>query len=625
MLLEVRDLTVAFVGDRATREVLSRVSLSVADGEVLGVVGESGSGKSILLAAILQLLQPPWRVLGGKVLLRGENLLEQDEARLAALRGKDLALALSNPRQHLNPILTIGRHLSDVIRAHRPMRHAASLAAAVELLKAVNIPDPVLRLQAYPHELSGGMCQRVILALAIANAPRLLIVDEPTSGLDVTVSVQILDLMRDAVRKLNSGLLLVSRDLGVVANYCERVVVMNAGRVVEEAEVRKFFATPQNVYSRKLLHAAAAARDADLASTGTSPVLVRTEPRPDNPLPGTSGPLLEVRNLVKRFPVRDGRVLTAVNDVSFAIERGEAVGLVGESGSGKTTVGRCVLRLIEPTSGSLRFNEQEIRKSTGTGLRKLRAKLQMVFQDPFDSLDPRQSLSAAIEEPLSLTTDMTRGERKARVADLLGLVGLDQDATNLYPHQVSAGELQRVGIARAIATQPDLVVFDEPTSALDVSVRADISESAQGPAAATWHVLPLHLARFDRGAPAVSSHRDHVSRQACRGRRDRRTVPCADPPLFPGAALIGPLSGSRAAALALLAEWRDPKPDRPALGLRAAHALPDGDRRLHSHRARARGESSRPPAFMHQRGPHGHSRTDIGTPGRELNSNRSAK
>jgi oligopeptide/dipeptide ABC transporter ATP-binding protein len=474
MLLEVRDLTVAFVGDRATREVLSRVSLSVADGEVLGVVGESGSGKSILLAAILQLLQPPWRVLGGKVLLRGENLLEQDEARLAALRGKDLALALSNPRQHLNPILTIGRHLSDVIRAHRPMGHAASLAAAVELLKAVNIPDPVLRLQAYPHELSGGMCQRVILALAIANAPKLLIVDEPTSGLDVTVSVQILDLMRDAVRKLNSGLLLVSRDLGVVANYCERVVVMNAGRVVEEAEVRKFFATPQNVYSRKLLHAAAAARDADLASTGTSPVLVRTEPRPEIPLPATSGPLLEVRNLVKRFPVRDGRVLTAVNDVSFAIARGEAVGLVGESGSGKTTVGRCVLRLIEPTSGTLRFNGQEVGKSTGVDLRKLRSKLQMVFQDPFDSLDPRQSLSAAIEEPLSLTTDMARGERKARVADLLRLVGLQQDAAILYPHQVSAGELQRVGIARAIATQPDLVVFDEPTSALDVSVRADI-------------------------------------------------------------------------------------------------------------------------------------------------------
>jgi peptide/nickel transport system ATP-binding protein len=474
MLLEVRDLTVAFVGDRATREVLSRVSLSVADGEVLGVVGESGSGKSILLAAILQLLQPPWQVLGGKVLLRGENLLEQNEARLTALRGKDLALALSNPRQHLNPILTIGRHLSDVIRAHRPMRHAASLAAAVELLKAVNIPDPVLRLQAYPHELSGGMCQRVILALAIANAPRLLIVDEPTSGLDVTVSVQILDLMRDAVRKLNSGLLLVSRDLGVVANYCERVVVMNAGRVVEEAEVRKFFATPQNVYSRKLLHAAAAARDADLASTGTSPVLVRTEPRPEIPLPATSGPLLEVCNLVKRFPVRDGRVLTAVNDVSFAIERGEAVGLVGESGSGKTTVGRCVLRLIEPTSGTLRFNGQEVGKSTGVGLRKLRSKLQMVFQDPFDSLDPRQSLSAAIEEPLSLTTDMARDERKARVADLLRLVGLPQDAAILYPHQVSAGELQRVGIARAIATQPDLVVFDEPTSALDVSVRADI-------------------------------------------------------------------------------------------------------------------------------------------------------
>ena len=590
MLLEVRDLTVAFVGDRATREVLSRVSLSVADGEVLGVVGESGSGKSILLAAILQLLQPPWRVLGGKVLLRGENLLEQDEARLAALRGKDLALALSNPRQHLNPILTIGRHLSDVIRAHRPMRHAASLAAAVELLKAVNIPDPVLRLQAYPHELSGGMCQRVILALAIANAPRLLIVDEPTSGLDVTVSVQILDLMRDAVRKLNSGLLLVSRDLGVVANYCERVVVMNAGRVVEEAEVRKFFATPQNVYSRKLLHAAAAARDADLASTGTSPVLVRTEPCPEIPLPATSGPLLEVRNLVKRFPVRDGRVLTAVNDVSFAIARGEAVGLVGESGSGKTTVGRCVLRLIEPTSGTLRFNGQEVGKSTGVGLRKLRSKLQMVFQDPFDSLDPRQSLSAAIEEPLSLTTDMARGERKARVADLLRLVGLQQDAAFLYPHQVSAGELQRVGIARAIATQPDLVVFDEPTSALDVSVRADI----------------LNLLRDLQQRLGMSylfiSHDLTAVRRLCHrtaimylGKLVEvgETEELFRAPIHPYSrallsSVLYPDPAQRHSAL--LAEWRDPKSDRPALGLRAAHALPDGDRRLRAHRARARGK-----------------------------------
>jgi len=317
------------------------------------------------------------------------------------------------------------------------------------------------------------MCQRVILALAIANAPRLLIVDEPTSGLDVTVSVQILDLMRDTVRKLNSGLLLVSRDLGVVANYCERVVVMNTGRIVDEAEVRQFFAKPQNIYSRKLLQAAAAARDADLAKSG-SPVLLRPEPRPESPSSASAGPLLEVCNLVKRFPVRNGRVLTAVNDVSFAIDRGEAVGLVGESGSGKTTVGRCVLQLIEPTSGTLRFNGQEVHKSTGAALRRLRARLQMVFQDPFDSLDPRQSLSAAIEEPLSLTTDMTRGDRKARVADLLRLVGLNQGAANLYPHQMSGGELQRVGIARAIATQPDLVVFDEPTSALDVSVRADI-------------------------------------------------------------------------------------------------------------------------------------------------------
>ena len=216
------------------------------------------------------------------------------------------------------------------------------------------------------------MCQRVVIALAIANSPRLLLVDEPTSGLDVTVSAQILDLLRDAVRKLSSSLVIVSRDLGVVAHYCERVLVMHGGRVVEEAPVRSFFAMPKNVYSRHLLHAAAAASDADLESTGASPVLARTEPRPEIPLPATSGPLLEVRNLVKRFPV-EGRVLTAVNDVSFEIGRGEALGLVGESGSGKTTVGRCILRLIEPTAGTIRFNGQEVGKSTGSGLRKLRS------------------------------------------------------------------------------------------------------------------------------------------------------------------------------------------------------------------------------------------------------------
>jgi oligopeptide/dipeptide ABC transporter ATP-binding protein len=470
-LLEVQDVSVGFGGDRGMREVLSGVSLAIQDGQVLGLVGESGSGKSVLLNTVLRLLNPPWRVFGGRVLLHGENLLEQSEARLTALRGKELALAVSNPRQHLNPILPIGRQIANVIRAHGPMRYEAALEAAADLLKAVNIPDPVLRLQTYPHELSGGMCQRVILALAIANAPKLLIVDEPTSGLDVTVSVQILDLMRDAVRQLNSGLLLVSRDLGVVANYCERVAVMNAGRIVEEAEVGRFFVAPQNVYSRKLLRAAAAARDADLAETGGGER--HHGARPDT-MPVPAPPVLEVFNLGKQFPLKGGRLLTAVNDVSFEIRRGEALGLVGESGSGKTTVGRCILQLIEPTAGTLFFNGREIRGISGAGLRKLRAKLQIVFQDPFDSMDPRQSLGAAVEEPLALTTEMISADRKARVAELFRLVGLDPAAAGLYPHQMSAGELQRVGIARAIATEPDLVVFDEPTSALDVSVRADI-------------------------------------------------------------------------------------------------------------------------------------------------------
>jgi peptide/nickel transport system ATP-binding protein len=241
-LLDVKGLTVEFQGDRGTRKVLDRVDLQVQDGETLGIVGESGSGKSVLLTAVMGLLQPPWRINGGQVLLQGRELLDLGERELGTIRGKELGLALANPRQHLNPILPIGRQLTDVLRTHRPQRLGEAVERAADLLSSVGIPDPVTRLQAFPHELSGGMCQRVILALAIAHAPRLLMVDEPTSGLDVTISAQILDLLRDAVRTLHSGLIVVSRDLAIVAHYCQRVLVMRAGRVIEDAPVHRFFA-----------------------------------------------------------------------------------------------------------------------------------------------------------------------------------------------------------------------------------------------------------------------------------------------------------------------------------------------------------------------------------------------
>ena len=465
-LLEVRGLTVVHEG-RNTRTILDGIDLHIDHGETLGIVGESGSGKSVLLTAILGLLAPPWRVAAGSVRLKGRELRHLDERALGAIRGKELGLALANPRQHLNPILSIGRQIANVLRAHGDLSLAQALDKAAELLRSVGIPDPVSRLQAYPHELSGGMCQRVILALAVANAPGLLLVDEPTAGLDVTISVQILDLLQSSVRQLRSGLVVVSRDLGVVAHYCERVAVMRAGRIVEEAPVRAFFAAPREAYSLHLLQAAAAARDSDLAAhaEAESDDSSRTAP---------SAPVLELEGLVKRFPVKGGRNLTAVNDVSLAIARGEAVALVGESGSGKTTVGRCILRLIEPTAGTIRYLGRDVSLLPRSQFRRLRSRIQMVFQDPFDSMDPRQRIAAAIEEPLRLTGGMESRQRRERVAELLRLVGLDASAGGLYPHQMSAGELQRVGIARAVATEPDLIVFDEPTSALDVSVRAEI-------------------------------------------------------------------------------------------------------------------------------------------------------
>ena len=346
-LLDVKGLTVEFQGDRGTRKVLDRVDLQVQDGETLGIVGESGSGKSVLLTAVMGLLQPPWRINGGQVLLQGHELLDLGERELGTIRGKELGLALANPRQHLNPILPIGRQLTDVLRTHRPQRLGEAVERAADLLSSVGIPDPVTRLQAFPHELSGGMCQRVILALAIAHAPRLLMVDEPTSGLDVTISAQILDLLRDAVRTLHSGLIVVSRDLAIVAHYCQRVLVMRAGRVIEDAPVHRFFAEPREVYSRHLLRAAAASRDADLAEEAAATMHAAAV--------ASIAPVLEIDGLIKRFSIKGGKLLTAVNDVSFTIGRGEAVALVGESGSGKTTVGRCILRLIEPTGGTIRF------------------------------------------------------------------------------------------------------------------------------------------------------------------------------------------------------------------------------------------------------------------------------
>ncbi|HEY4043362.1 MAG TPA: ABC transporter ATP-binding protein [Rhodopila sp.] len=463
-LLEVKDLTVEFQGDRGARKVLDGVHLQVRDGETLGIVGESGSGKSVLLTTIMGLLQPPWRVTTGQVRLQGRELLTLSERELGTIRGQELGLALANPRQRLNPILPIGRQLTNVLRAHRPQRLDEAVARAAELLSSVGIPDPMTRLQAYPHELSGGMCQRAILALAIAHAPRLLMVDEPTSGLDVTISAQILDLLRDAVRTLRSGLIVVSRDLAIVAHYCERVLVMRGGRVVEDAPVQWFFAAPRELYSRQLLRAAAASRDADLAEESAAVM---------NRASGVA-PVLEVDRLVKRFPVKGGRLLTAVNDVSFTIGRGEAVALVGESGSGKTTVGRCILRLIEASEGTIRFKGHDISLLPTAQFRKLRSRIQMVFQDPFDSMDSRQRIGDAIMEPIRLTKTMSAGERRARVDALLDLVGLEHGSVSLYPHQMSAGQLQRVGVARAIATDPDLIVFDEPTSALDVSVRAEI-------------------------------------------------------------------------------------------------------------------------------------------------------
>lgn len=538
-MLEIRDLVVEYPSYGGFVRVLDGVDLDIRQGEIWGIVGESGAGKSVLFRTILGLLPRGW-VARGSIRFEGRDVLALSERALEAVRGHLIGLISSNARQSLNPLMPIGRQIAAVIARHQRTSSVKAADRAVALLKAVGIPDPEVRYHGYPHELSGGMCQRAIIAMGIANAPPLILADEPTSGLDVTISVQILDLMREAVRNVGSALVIVSRDLGVIANYAEHVGVILSGRLVEEASVFAFFDDAGHPYSRRLIAAAAAAhgaaggsRTADaraeevarqgcdyrhrcpfvitacaehtipmhpkapghlvrciragelppLAATAaasvSAPAAGETTPRSGQGKPAAAErPLLTVEHLVKTFATRHGAV-HAVTDVSFHLGRGEALALVGESGSGKTTVGRCIMGLIRPDSGSVRFHGQELASLSPREFRRLRERIQFVFQDPTDALNPRFTVGAIIGEPLRLSAGMDRAARSARTQELLSLVGLPPDRAERYPHQLSGGEQQRVGIARAIATKPGLVVLDEPTSALDVSVRAGILDLLQ--------------------------------------------------------------------------------------------------------------------------------------------------
>ncbi|MFD0670008.1 dipeptide ABC transporter ATP-binding protein [Cohnella sp. GCM10027633] len=545
-LLDIQGLSVDFHTRRGLLQALNDVSLSIVPGETVCLVGESGSGKTLTSKAVMRLLDyENGRISSGRIRLGGHDLTSLSQQELRLLRGKKMAMVFQEPMAAFDPVYTIGHQIAETIRAHDAKTKAESWTHAVSLLERVGIPEPAIRMKQYPGELSGGMLQRAMIALALSCGPELLIADEPTTALDVTIQAQILQLLQDLQEEFGMAILLITHDLGIAAEIADRVVVMYAGRVVEQAPTAELFASPRHPYTQGLLRSIASLDtekgDKLHAIEGTIPSLsalpegclfhprcpyatdrcraeapplvadgdreaacwhidrvagsARREPdkqasivvsTSDRPALGfgeqeTEAPdLFRVDGLRKYYPVKGrlpGRArafIRAVDDVSFAIREGETFGLVGESGSGKSTLGRVLLQLERATAGTISFQGRELTKLGGSALRSARKDMQMIFQDPYGSLDPRWSVGDIIAEPLRTHGKPGSRELREKIAELLGAVGLDEAYSKRHPHELSGGQRQRIGIARAIALNPRFVLADEAVSALDVSVQAQV-------------------------------------------------------------------------------------------------------------------------------------------------------
>ncbi|MBB5117144.1 ABC transporter ATP-binding protein [Streptomyces eurocidicus] len=473
-LVSVTDLSVAFpTGDGVVRAV-DGLSFTLARGGALGIVGESGSGKSTAAYALLGLHRDTGAEVSGSVTVAGHDVLAAGDAELRALRGGVAAMVFQDPLSSLDPYQAIGDQIAEVYRTHRKdASRRAARERATEVLDRVGIPDAARRARSRPHEFSGGMRQRALIAMALACEPRLLVADEPTTALDVTVQAQILDLLRDLREETGTGLILVTHDLGVAAGTVDELLVMKDGRAVEHAPVRTVLDTPRETYTRDLL--AAVPR----LNVRRKVVAKRPVPSVEGAVEGSAegaadtGVLLEAEGLTRTFG-RGRKAVTAVEEVSLTVRAGETIGVVGESGSGKTTLGRMLVRLLEPTGGALRYRGRDIGGLKERELRAFRSELQMVFQDPVSSLNPRRSVGESIADPLRAAGRLGDAEIVARVRELLERVGLDPGAYHRYPHEFSGGQRQRVGIARALAPEPRLIVCDEPVSALDVTTQAQV-------------------------------------------------------------------------------------------------------------------------------------------------------
>ena len=486
-VLSVKNLTTSFLVDGEWKSVVRDVSFDVFPGETVAIVGESGSGKSVTSLSCMRLLAPGSSRIEGTIVLNGRELLSLSEKEMRAVRGNEESMIFQEPMTSLNPIFTIGRQISEVLTRHKGLSKQEARAETVRLLEKVRIPNAGARFDDYPHQFSGGMRQRVMIAMALASKPKLLIADEPTTALDVTIQGQILDLIKVLQEEEGMSVLFITHDMGVVAEIADRTIVMYRGEAVESGPTEEIFHHGKHPYTRALLSAVpklGSMQDRKWPTRFAVVDMKTGEAAEPEEVAGTVAagktPVLSVKNLVTRFAVRSGLFsrqtgsVHAVENISFDLHQGETLSLVGESGCGKSTTGRSIMRLIEPTGGEVALDGYDVLKLDSVGLRNMRKSVQMIFQDPFSSLNPRMTVGAAISEPFIKHKLGSAKDAKEKTADLLRKVGLTPDMARRYPHEFSGGQRQRIAIARALSLNPKVIVADESVSALDVSIKAQV-------------------------------------------------------------------------------------------------------------------------------------------------------
>lgn len=487
--LIVKNLEVEFKTSENYVKAVDDISFSIAPGETMGMVGESGSGKSISSLSIMGLVpSPPGKITNGEIFFKDENLLTKSEKEMRSIRGNKIAMIFQEPMTSLNPVFTVGDQIAESIILHQDLRKKEALEHTLDLMNQVGIPHPSQRVSSYPHEMSGGQRQRIMIAMAIASKPELLIADEPTTALDVTIQKQILDLLLKLKDEYHMSMLFITHDLGVIANIADNISVMHNGKIVEQGKTREVFLNPQQNYTKGLL-ACRPTLDKTCKRLPTVEDFLNdsnqeTKAKEEKSKPVKSktfgNTILEVNHLKKHFPLKKnifGKTrswVKAVDDVSFKVSKNETLGLVGESGCGKTTLGRAILRLTEPTSGEILFYGKNIVNLNKKEMRDMRKKIQIIFQDPYASLNPRMTIGSAIMEPMIIHGLGTRNERIKKTEGLLDRMGLPVSVMSRYPHEFSGGQRQRICIARSLAVEPEFIICDESVSALDVSIQAQI-------------------------------------------------------------------------------------------------------------------------------------------------------